>query len=299
MVRYFNITYKCNQKCLFCAADLFEHNNEEMTLKEFSDIVNKAQMKKGDKVILNGGEPTCSSYFKEIIDFCKDKELRIDLFTNGRYFKDLSRCEQIFNKGSFYIRVPLFGMEMVHDNLTGNKGNFKETISGIENISKYYGNKETLEIKLLLSKETVKHNLSIIKYLKSLGIADNCTFSLNPLIISKSVLKNYNIFCDDYSNLMQKSYSLLEYCKEYSIDIITPLVPICILPKQFKNDLIKNYCSQSTQVFFNDKYNIDTDVVNNTFGSYEVRCMDCDYCDLCPKYSRTYLEYRNGVLENE
>lgn len=292
MIRYFNITYKCNQECLFCAADLFEHNDEDMTLREFTDIIEKSGMVMGDKVIINGGEPTCSIYFRDIIEYCKDKGFRIDLFTNGRYFKNSRLCESVFDRGDFYVRIPLFGMEIVHDYLTGRKGNFLETIQGVENIVKYVENTLTIEIKLLLSKETVKHNLMVVKYLKDLGIANRCSFSLNPLIVSKTVVKNHNMFCDDYALLIHESCPLFEYCEKNGIDIITSLLPICILPEEYKDKLMKNYCNHICEVFYNDKENVKSDVVNNTFGRIE-RCDVCNYCDICPKFPKTYIDYIN------
>ena len=93
-----------------------------------------------------------------------DKGFRIDLFTNGRYFKNALLCKDIFSDGNFYVRIPLFGLETTHDCLIGRKGNFIETVQAVENICKFVGENLTIEIKLLLAKETVKHNLAVVKY---------------------------------------------------------------------------------------------------------------------------------------
>ena len=181
-------------------------------------------------------------------------------------------------------------MRPLYDYLTEKKGNFIETVQAVENICKYVGENLTIEIKLLLAKETVKHNLAVVKYLTKQGMVSKCKFSLNLLIISKTVVKNLNMFCDDYSILMNESCSLLEYCFENNIEIITSLIPICFLPYKYKEVLLKNYCSQSEEVYYNDKSNQKNNVIKDMYSSSE-ECNKCVYCEICPKFPKTYLEY--------
>ena len=164
---YYNITYKCNQRCLFCAADLkYDNEQEEMKLIDIIRDFEEKNVGVGDRVIINGGEPTVHKEFLKILEAIRDRGAYIDLFTNGQKLADMSFCQEIIKFSPILIRIPIFGAdEMSHDMMTGTKSSFVNLLKAIENIlilRKRYDNVD-LEIKFLMSKFTNFHTFKKIR----------------------------------------------------------------------------------------------------------------------------------------
>ena len=156
-VKYYNLTYNCNSSCLFCAANigLIYRDEKDIQLSEFIESIEKDNLTLGDRIILNGGEPTLCPDFVRIVEFCDSRDYVVDLYTNGKRFSDAIFCDDVFKDGKYYVRIPIFGRSDLHNMLTGNGGNFEATIDGINNLvntKAYKDRRLTIEIKLLLAK---------------------------------------------------------------------------------------------------------------------------------------------------
>ena len=136
-VFYFNITYACNSRCKFCAANhpILTDDNSQMTLEQFKEVLGQNQVGPGDRVIINGGEPTVHPDFLEFLDAVQDLNAKIDLFTNGKKLADEQFARKVMEHDNMHIRIPLFGgTAEAHDFLTGQKGNFNAVTGGIDNV---------------------------------------------------------------------------------------------------------------------------------------------------------------------
>lgn len=293
MVKYLNITYKCNSRCIFCAADIMKRNSypKDMTADDVLFIILSNDMKENDRIILNGGEPTLCDGFEDILSVCKGKNIIIDLFTNGIRFCDKEFTSRVIENGMLYIRIPLFGLREKHDYLTGIDGNYEKTMCGIENISEQIdGKRQRLDIKFLLSKTTVETNLEVLQDLKKRKITEKCVISLNPLLISNSVIEHKELFIDDYSILMNSSRQLFDYAIENNIKIITPLIPICTIPKDYLSYFLSCYYYNKENV----EYYMKTERKNNIMEKnhcVQLYCNCCEFEKNCPKFPESYLKY--------
>lgn len=69
-VFYFNITYRCNYRCRYC----FSHTTHgsvqrrDIDLSSFKESLSRFRVGTGDRIVLNGGEPTLHKNFMEIIN---------------------------------------------------------------------------------------------------------------------------------------------------------------------------------------------------------------------------------------
>lgn len=298
IVKYLNITYKCNSSCLFCAADLGIHHNEseEMSYEKLVDILEESSLGEGDRIILNGGEPTLHKDFIEIVRLCADKKLFIDIYTNGKLFSDVMFCDKVLKKGKFHIRIPLFGLKDKHDFLTGRKGNYQQTLEGINQLVKsgaFIDGRLTVEIKLLLAKCCLEENAKIIDELSKYQILDNVEISLNPLLISEKVKINADFFVDTYSQMIQDSKLLFERASLYKKDIDINLIPYCVLPSEYLLQKKINWTSSNVNnvVEYSDN-KIESDKMlfkGNHKG--DGKCDICVFEKICPKFPESYLNY--------
>ena len=68
---YFNITYTCNSNCVFCYSHNTIHSGRifnEISTENFIDYLRSNNIKRTDRVIINGGEPFLHS---DIINLLK------------------------------------------------------------------------------------------------------------------------------------------------------------------------------------------------------------------------------------
>ncbi len=73
----------CNFRCLYCyASDHTVHRNE-LSKHEFLDLINQARELGARKIIVLGGEPMLYPPIIEMIQYIRDLDMDVELFTNG------------------------------------------------------------------------------------------------------------------------------------------------------------------------------------------------------------------------
>lgn len=137
----FNVTYRCNSRCLTCFAwqDIKKAaSQKELDLGEIKKV--SAGLKKIEWLLLSGGEPFLR---KEIDDICyifykQNKTRRITIPTNcllpevtERKTEDILRkCK----KANVVISLALDGIGQKHDIIRGVRGNFKKLVETYERL---------------------------------------------------------------------------------------------------------------------------------------------------------------------
>lgn len=297
-VKYFNITYRCNSACLFCAANigLYHKNDSDMSINDFVDAIRESNLQPGDRIILNGGEPTMCSDFLKMIEYCDSNGYLVDIYSNGKRFFDIEFCTSVFKDGKYYVRIPLFGLQSQHDYLTGKSGNFDLTVGGIYNLlntQAFSDGRMDIEIKLLLARCCVKENVELLQYIIDRSFLGKVSISLNPLLISQKVINNASLFVDTYSEMIRNSQKLFLIARKYNISISTDLLPYCVFPKDFFDEQLFDLSrfTDGIQVEYTDaKVKKDQSVMKgNHTGSK--KCELCRYKKACPKFPLSYLEY--------
>lgn len=138
------LTERCNSRCLICPQPPREdkENLIDLNLRILSLIDEDTKV-----MGITGGEPTLVwEGLMKILLTCKDDlpDTEIQLLTNGRILKSYEKTEELkANIGQAFIAgIPLYGdVDSLHDEQTGAKGSFWDTLEGIFNL-------ERLEISL-------------------------------------------------------------------------------------------------------------------------------------------------------
>jgi molybdenum cofactor biosynthesis enzyme MoaA len=117
---------------------------------------------------ITGGEPTIHPGFFEILGFLRIRfpGERIFLITNGRmfYYEDFTRKVLDFDKIVLQIAVEGYNARM-HDNITGIKGSFEQTVKGITNVLKNKSEGRELEIRVVLVKQNFRYLDKIVRFI--------------------------------------------------------------------------------------------------------------------------------------
>lgn len=176
---YFNIVYGCNSNCIFCYSHNTWHNgapHNELSTEDFSKCLSKNQAGANDRVIINGGEPLIHSEFMELLDMASQFHCEILVYTNGRLLKnyDFSKI-----KSPVRIVVPIHGDEKLHDEITGVRGSYRETIEGLDSFRA--DKKDLMDLKIILNNGMIVSEERFSEVLRSL---DNVYFN-NAIHLTK------------------------------------------------------------------------------------------------------------------
>lgn len=123
----FNITSRCNLKCLYCYVEYSNQKKEELTLSQITRIIDDWYELGTRWLRLMGGEPLLRNDIDSIIAHSKKKGIFTEIITNGLLLD--KKLDQIENIDSICISID--GNEKAHDFLRG-KGSYQKAIKGLE-----------------------------------------------------------------------------------------------------------------------------------------------------------------------
>ena len=139
------LTYRCSEMCIHCYnAGATRNNSEtnyrgaraELSIDDYKKVIDDLCSMGLTKVCLSGGDPFSKFIVWDIIAYLYEKELAVDIFTNG-----ISVVDKVENIARFYPRtigISLYSdIAEIHDSITRVKGSHDKTISFIEECSRY------------------------------------------------------------------------------------------------------------------------------------------------------------------
>lgn len=283
ILHYFNITYSCDSNCIFCAADVGIRNRNEFTITpdSFEKRLLESNVKAGDRIIINGGEPTLSPYFWEILEICAKFSCTIDLFTNGHIFSCKDSVKKIANYSLTVVRIPIFGFEDRHDYLTGVKGNYQKVIDALDNFSEVVGDSHiNVNVKFLLCKATMDSNCIVFEHLFA-KYRNLFKYTLSPLLISNTVIANKSELLLTYSEMLAESMNFIE-----NRDVNCDLIPLCLLKEKKRNSILQRRKNEYFKI-----YNDSSNIIDNMENYNCDKCKECSLNRFCEKFPPSYIEF--------
>jgi len=170
-----NITRRCNLKCVHCYAHAknITFNNELSTVEGKNLLADLADF--GVPVILfSGGEPLTRKDLPELAAYAVKKGMRAVISTNGTLITP-QKAQTLKEIGLSYVGISLDGMEEINDRFRGVKGAFRSALEGIENCKKA-GIK--VGLRFTINKSNVSEISKIFKLLQKLDIPRACFYHL-------------------------------------------------------------------------------------------------------------------------
>ena len=146
------LTEACNCRCIMCPQPPQKHNSSYFSIAK--TILNVLDSETTKEICITGGEPTLfEDEFFEILQICKEKfpQANITLLTNGKKFSRFQFTKRMSEIGlqKFIICVSLHAdTDTLHDEITGVKGSFAQTVTGLYNLAKF---KHQIEIRHVIS----------------------------------------------------------------------------------------------------------------------------------------------------
>lgn len=129
----FEITHRCNLRCIHCCmdADGISSDNVELSTQEIKQSLDKLIQWSPRNIMLSGGEPMLRNDFLEILQYLRDNyNGNIIVSTNGTLIN--KNNVEILTKCSNQIEVSLDGVDEETCSVVRGKGVFKKVIESIK-----------------------------------------------------------------------------------------------------------------------------------------------------------------------
>lgn len=170
-----NMTRRCNLKCVHCYAQAVDPNGKDEISTEQGKTIIKDLAQYGAPVMLfSGGEPLVRQDLPELAKYATEQGMRAVISTNGTLITK-EKARELKEIGLSYVGISLDGMEEIHDKFRGVKGAYKKAIQGIENC-KAEGLK--VGMRLTLNRCNALEVPKVFKLLKELEVPRICLYHL-------------------------------------------------------------------------------------------------------------------------
>ena len=128
-----NITRRCNLKCIHCYAHAKNTSSDnELTLGESKHLIDDLAGFGVPVILFSGGEPLIRKDLQEIAACAVKKGMRAVISTNGTLITP-QIAQTLKDIGLSYVGISLDGMEEINDRFRGVEGAFALALKGIEN----------------------------------------------------------------------------------------------------------------------------------------------------------------------
>ena len=170
-----NITRRCNLKCMHCYSQSEDREyEEELTTDECKKVIDDLAEFEVPVILFSGGEPLLRKDIVELASYAVEKGIRTVISTNGTLITK-AIAKKLKDVNVSFVGISIDGMEIVNDNFRGVKGAFQNAINGIR-ICKKSGIK--VGLRFTINKFNSKEIPDIFKLIVDAEIPRICFYHL-------------------------------------------------------------------------------------------------------------------------
>jgi Fe-coproporphyrin III synthase len=170
-----NITKRCNLKCVHCYAHAKDMAfDSELSTLEGKNLLDDLADFGVPVILFSGGEPLTRKDLPELAEYAVKKGMRAVISTNGTLITP-EKAQTLKKIGLSYVGISLDGMEEINDRFRGVKGAFKAALQGIENCKKA-GIK--VGLRFTINKSNASEIPKIFELLEDMEIPRACFYHL-------------------------------------------------------------------------------------------------------------------------
>ncbi len=170
-----NITRRCNLKCVHCYAHAKnKHFDNELSTEQGKELINDLADFGSPVMLFSGGEPLVRKDLPQLAAYAVEKGMRAVISTNGTLITP-TMARTLKEIGLSYVGISLDGMQEINDRFRGVKGAFKSALEGIKN-SQDAGIK--VGLRFTVNKFNVEEIPKIFQLLEEMDIPRVCFYHL-------------------------------------------------------------------------------------------------------------------------
>jgi radical SAM protein with 4Fe4S-binding SPASM domain len=124
------LTYRCQNDCGHCYNET--KDKKELSVEQWMKIIDKIWDVGIPHIVFTGGEPTLYEGIEKLIEQSEEHGQVTGMITNGRNLGKPGYLKELVRLGLDHVQITVLShKESVHDELSGSKGAWKETLKGI------------------------------------------------------------------------------------------------------------------------------------------------------------------------
>jgi len=170
-----NVTRRCNLKCVHCYAHAKNIPfDNELTTEQGKELIDDLAAFGSPVMLFSGGEPLVRKDLPQLAAYAVEKGMRAVISTNGTLITP-TMARTLKEIGLSYVGISLDGMQEINDRFRGVKGAFKSALEGIKN-SQEAGIK--VGLRFTVNKFNVEEIPKIFQLLEEMDIPRVCFYHL-------------------------------------------------------------------------------------------------------------------------
>jgi len=128
-----NVTRRCNLKCVHCYAHAKDISfDDELTTEQGKELIDDLAAYGSPVMLFSGGEPLVRKDLPQLAAYAVEKGMRAVISTNGTLITSQT-ARTLKEIGLSYVGISLDGMQEINDRFRGVNGAFRSALDGIEN----------------------------------------------------------------------------------------------------------------------------------------------------------------------
>lgn len=259
---YWDITYKCPQKCDHCYAKPERLVGNELSTKEATNTIDMLKKHEVSLITFSGGEPLVRNDIFDLIEYATSKDINVSLITSGS-FPD--KINDIKLSGVKRIQVSLDSSNpRLNDEIRGLKGAYDKSVETIKNSIE---NGIRTSVCATVRKKNYEQIRDVFKLAYDMGADEFRLMRLMPCGLSRVAYRENAVTRQQYSNLLSQLVSDYMNNNPVLIDIEDPFP----FAKQFEGTAAEKYifyrgCLQGKAVC---SITADGKIIPCPIGNYE------------------------------
>src|SRR5210317_647244 len=170
-----NVTRRCNLKCIHCYAHAKNIAfDNELSTEQGKELINDLADFGSPVMLFSGGEPLVRKDLPQLAAYAVEKGMRAVISTNGTLITP-ETARNLKKIGLSYVGISLDGMQEINDRFRGVSGAFRSALEGIKN-SQDAGIK--VGLRFTVNKFNVGEIPKIFKLLEEMDIPRVCFYHL-------------------------------------------------------------------------------------------------------------------------
>ena len=218
----FDITTKCNLKCVHCYNNSGKSNEDEFTDEEVIAVAKQIVEIKPLSVCLCGGETLCRNNIIEILKILKDSIPTISMVSNGYIMTD-SMIKDLKENGIEQIQISLDGADKYqHDSFRGVKGSFDKAVNALKLCKE--NNIYRVATSFVPNKLNYKSFEKYVELCSQIGVNSVRVMPFIPSGRGKSIGRSLMLDDNEYFEFIRCLLRMTKkYCKKLSVEWGDPL----------------------------------------------------------------------------
>lgn len=179
---FFELTLRCNERCLHCGSSCGDVPSEEMSTKEYKALLDQLKEDMGTQgymLCITGGEPLLRRDFFEIMGYANELGFNWGMTSNGTLITE-EVAQKLRDCGMKTISVSLDGLPETHDAFRRTPGGWELGMRGVKNLLKT-GGFQAVQITTVVTHQNIGELDALYDILKDIDIDSWRVVNMDPI----------------------------------------------------------------------------------------------------------------------